>query len=179
MNEVQLHDVSFVPFISAQQIEQVVVELALRIDADYKGLNPILLVVLNGAFVFAADLVRKMTIPLQLDFIRLSSYDGTASTGQMKEHFFWKSSLKDQHVIIVEDIVDTGHTLHHLLNKINAEHAASVEVACLLKKPEAYQYPTPLKYAGISIPNKFVVGYGLDYNGLGRDLDAIYGKKED
>ncbi len=177
MNEVQLHDLKFVPFISEKEIAQAVERLAAKIDADYKGLNPKLLVVLNGAFIFAADLVRKISVPIQLDFIKISSYRGTASSGQMKEHFLWQSTLKDQHVIIVEDIVDTGHTLHHLMDKINAENPASLAVACLLKKPDAYQYATTLKYVGISIPNNFVVGYGLDYEGLGRDLDAIYKKK--
>ncbi len=178
MEEVQLHDLKFVPFISDKEIEQAVSRLAMEIDGNYRDLNPMLLVVLNGAFVFAADLARKISIPLQLDFIRISSYAGTASSGQVKEHFLWQSSLKNQHVIIIEDIVDTGHTLHHLLDKIKAENPASIEVACLLKKPEAYQYSTVLKYVGISIPNEFVVGYGLDYDGLGRDLDAIYVKKE-
>lgn len=176
MSAVHLHDLTFEPFISDREIEKAVAGLAEKIDEDYKELNPMLLVVLNGAFIFAADLVRKMSIPLQLDFIRVNSYHGTSSSGEMKEYFMWKSSLKDQHVIIVEDIVDTGHTLHHLLDKIKAENPATVEVACLLKKPEAYQYDTPLKYVGMSIPNEFVVGYGLDYDGLGRDLMAIYKK---
>ncbi len=148
--------------------------LASKIDKDYHNQNPVLLVVLNGAFIFAADLVRRMEIPLQLDFLRISSYAGTSSTGKMEEHFLWRIDLKNQHVLIIEDIVDTGHTLHHLLDKIKAKEPASVDVVCLLQKPAAYAYPTPLKYVGLAIPNEFVVGYGLDYEGLGRDLDSIY-----
>lgn len=174
MKEVQLHDLTFVPFISEKEIADAVTDLASRLDKDYRTLNPVLLVVLNGAFIFAADLVRRMEIPLQLDFLRISSYAGTSSSGQMEEHFLWKIDLKSRHVLIVEDIVDTGHTLHHLFDKINAQQPASADVVCLLQKPDAYTYQTPLKYVGRAIPNEFVVGYGLDYDGLGRDLDSIY-----
>ena len=174
MKEVTLHDLTFEPFISAAEIDSTVASLAAQIDNDYRGRNPILLIVLNGAFIFAADLVRKITIPIRLDFIKISSYKGTESTGQMDEHFLWKSNLEGEHVIIVEDIVDTGHTLHYLKEKIGSQHPASVEVTCLLKKPTAYKYNDHLRYEGMSIEDKFVVGYGLDYNGLGRDLDSIY-----
>ena len=174
MPEITLHDLAFEPFISAEEIERTVTSLAAQIDNDYRGRNPILLIVLNGAFIFAADLVRKINIPIRLDFIKISSYKGTASSGEMKEHFLWQSNLEGEHVIIVEDIVDTGHTLHYLKGKIGTQHPASVEVACLLKKPTAYKYDDYLKYEGMSIEDKFVVGYGLDYNGLGRDLESIY-----
>jgi hypoxanthine phosphoribosyltransferase len=178
MKEVTLHDLTFEPFISAGEIEKIVTSLAAQIDNDYRGRSPILLIVLNGAFIFAADLVRKISIPIRLDFIKISSYKGTESSGQMNEHFLWKSSLEGEHVIVVEDIVDTGHTLQYLKEKINVQHPASVEVACLLKKPTAYRYTDIQKYEGMAIPDKFVVGYGLDYNGLGRDLDSIYCRKE-
>lgn len=178
MDEVHLHDLTFVPFITAEEIEKTVKELALKIDEDYHDRNPILLVVLNGAFIFAADLVRKISIPIRLDFVKLSSYEGTASTGKLTEHFLWQMNLQGQDVIIVEDIVDRGHTLHHLKQKIRDDHPASIEVACLLKKPDAYQYTDVIRYEGISIPNDFVVGYGLDYDGLGRDLDCIFRKKD-
>ncbi|HJW29153.1 MAG TPA: phosphoribosyltransferase family protein [Saprospiraceae bacterium] len=177
MNEIRLHDLVFEPFISAAEIKQIVDGLADRIDRDYAGKNPVLLIVLNGAFIFAADLVRRISIPIRLDFVKISSYDGTASSGNLKEHFVWQTSLRDEHVIIVEDIVDTGHTLAHLKNKIQKENPASVEIVCLLFKPDAYQYKESLQYPGRAIPNDFVVGYGLDYNGLGRDLDCIYRKK--
>lgn len=177
MKEVHLHDLVFEPFISEEEIMQTVESIASRIDKDYEGLNPVLLIVLNGAFIFAADLVRRISVPLRLDFVKVSSYAGVSSTGQIGEHFLWKSNLRDQHVLIVEDIVDTGHTLAYLKEKIRNENPASLEVVCLLKKPAAYQYGDALKYEGMSIPNDFVVGYGLDYDGLGRDLESIFRKK--
>ena len=178
MKDVKLHDLVFEPFITTDEIKEVVQSIGEKIDHDYKELNPILLIVLNGAFIFAADLVRQLSIPLRLEFVKVSSYKGTQSSGQISEDFLWKTPLAGQHVLIVEDIVDTGHTLAYLKEKIRRENPASLEITCLLKKPDAYQYPDVLKYEGKSIPNDFVVGYGLDYNGLGRDLDCIYRKKE-
>jgi len=177
MNEINLHDLSFVPFISANEIEKTVASIAMQLDQDYAGKNPTFLVVLNGAFVFAADLIRKISIPITIDFVKLSSYAGIDSSGKMTEHFSWQTSLKDRHVIIVEDIVDTGHTLSFLKNRIRDESPLSLEVACLLFKPDAYQYQDYIQYKGQAIPNDFVVGYGLDYDGLGRNLDCIYRKK--
>ncbi len=178
MKDVTLHNLTFEPFISEQEIEKVVLALSQKIDRDYKDKNPVLLIVLNGAFIFAADLVRRLSIPIRLDFVKVSSYEGTASTGKLGEHFLWNMPLEGQDVLIIEDIVDTGHTLHHLNHKIKSQHPASVEIACLLIKPIAYKYPDSIKYQGMEIPNEFVVGYGLDYNGLGRDLGSIYKKKD-
>lgn len=178
MKDVILHNLTFEPFISEAEIEKVVMALSVKIDKDYKDRNPILLIVLNGAFIFAADLVRRLSIPLRLDFVKVSSYEGTSSTGKLGEHFLWKMPLEGQNVLIIEDIVDTGHTLHHLNHKIKSQNPASVEIACLLIKPIAYKYPDVIKYQGMEIPNEFVVGYGLDYNGIGRDLGSIYKKKD-
>lgn len=178
MSEIKLHDLVFEPFINSTEIRETVDALAARIDRDYEGKNPILLIVLNGAFIFAADLVRTISIPIRLDFVKISSYKGTESSKKMNEHFLWQTPLTGQHVLIIEDIVDTGHTLAYLKEKINAEKPASLEIACLLLKPLAYQYPDRVEYHGRSIPNDFVVGYGLDYNGLGRDIPSIYRKKE-
>ena len=178
MKYVKLHDVIFEPFITVEEIKKTVDDIAVRIDRDYEGLNPVMLVVLNGAFIYAADLVRQLTIPLRLEFIKVSSYSGLRSSGVIVQDFLWQTSLRDQHVVIIEDIVDTGHTLAFLKEKLNSERPASIEVTCLLKKPGSYQYNDMIKYEGMSIPNDFVVGYGLDYNGLGRDLDCIYRKKE-
>lgn len=174
MKNVILHDLTFEPFITVKEIKEVVDDIAARIDHDYADLNPVLIIVLNGAFIFAADLVRQLSIRSRLDFIQLSSYTGTQSSGKIGEHFSWKTPLQNQHVLIVEDIVDTGHTLAYLKEKIRKENPASLEVTCLLKKPDVYQYADIIKYEGKAIPNDFVVGYGLDYNGLGRDLDCIY-----
>ena len=174
MSNVVLHDLTFEPFISAEEISGAVEVLAKKIGRDYDGLNPVLLIVLNGAFIFAADLVRKLSMPLRMDFIRVSSYKGTGSIGSVQEHLLWNIPLRDQHVLIVEDIVDSGHTIEYLRKKIKNERPASFEVVCLLMKPGAYQYKEEIRYAGKLIPNDFVVGYGLDYNGLGRELDCIY-----
>ena len=176
MNIVQIEDLRFELFIPEMEIEKAVVTLAGQIDADYAGRNPILLVVLNGAFIFAADLVRKVSVPVRMDFVKISSYQGTISGGEIREHFLWQLPLAGEHIIVVEDIVDTGHTMHYLLNKIKSANPASVEVVCLLKKTEAYQYTDQPRYEGVMIPDKFVVGYGLDYNGMGRDLKSIYCK---
>ncbi|MEO6132714.1 MAG: phosphoribosyltransferase family protein [Saprospiraceae bacterium] len=178
MKEISLHDLTFESFISEEEIEQIVMALSVKIDKDYEDLNPILLIVLNGAFIFAADLVRRLSIPLRLDFVKVSSYQGTGSTGNLDEHFLWKMPLEGQHVLIIEDIVDTGHTLHHLNKKIRNQNPASVEIACLLIKPLAYTYAETIKYQGMEIPNEFVVGYGLDYDGIGRSLGSIYKKKQ-
>ena len=178
MKDIRIHDLEFEPYIDAETITQTVTNLASHIDRDYADKNPILLVVLNGAFVFAADLVRLISIPIRLDFVKISSYSGTTSTSQMNEHFRWQQSLKGQHVLIIEDIVDTGHTLSYLKDIIRKEEPASVEIACLLIKPKAYLYNDPVAYQGLPIPNDFVVGYGLDYNGLGRDIPCIYKKKD-
>jgi hypoxanthine phosphoribosyltransferase len=179
MNPVQLHDLRFELYISPEKIQDLVADMARRIDHDYQQLNPVLLPVLNGAFIFAADLVRKLTIPIELDFIKIKSYKGTASTGQMNEQLRWQIPLKGRHVLIIEDIVDTGHTLHYIREIILAEEPASVEIASLLFKPDAYGYAEPVKYYGMAIPNDFVVGYGLDYNELGRDLDCICRKVDE
>jgi hypoxanthine phosphoribosyltransferase len=178
MKDVTLYDLTFEPFISSQEIEKVVMALAAKIDRDYKDRNPVLLIVLNGAFIFAADLVRRLSIPLRMDFVKVSSYEGTSSTGKLGEHFLWKMPLEGQDVLIIEDIVDTGSTLHHLKEKINKQKPKSIEIACLLIKPLAHKYSDVIKYQGMEIPNEFVVGYGLDYNSIGRDLGSIYKKKD-
>ena len=178
MNEIRLNDLTFEIFLTAQHIRNTVDQLAHRLETDYKEKHPVFLVVLNGAFIFAADLVRRISIPLQVDFVKLSSYTGTETAGKVQEHFLWQIPLRDRHVVIVEDIVDRGHTLHYLKNKINKQQPASLEVVCLLKKSLAYEYQDKLKYEGLAIPNDFVVGYGLDYDGLGRHLESIYRKKE-
>ena len=174
MNKIRIRDLTFEPFIHQEEIRDIVIGLAERIDRDYEGLDPVLLIVMNGAFIFAADLVRKIAVPLRLDFVKLQSYHGTESSGQITEDFCWKTSLQDQHVLIVEDIVDTGHTLEYLKKKIREEKPASIQTVCLLTKPEAYLYKDTIKYEGKAIPNVFVVGYGLDYDSGGRNLECIY-----
>lgn len=174
MNKLRIRDLDFELFLPADRIREEVAQLAGRLDRAYADKNPVLIVVLNGAFIFAADLVRQLTIPIEIDFTKVASYAGTTSTGRPDKRMSWQTPLAGRHVIIVEDIVDKGHTLSFLANEIRSESPASVEVACLLFKSEAYQYREPVRFFAFEIPNSFVVGYGLDYDQAGRDLPAIY-----
>jgi hypoxanthine phosphoribosyltransferase len=172
--QVTLHDKSFEMYMPERQILQAIEAMAARVNADYEGEKPLFLAVLNGAFMFAADLMKAVHIPCEISFIRVSSYQDMNSTGQVSEVIGLKESVKDRHIIILEDIVDTGQTVHALLQDIRGKEPASIEIAALLIKPDCVQHPLQVKYIGKSIPNDFVVGYGLDYNGLGRNLRDIY-----
>ncbi len=171
---ITLHDCSFDTYIYEEEIIARVHILAEQIDQDYRDKNPLFLAVLNGSFMFAADLLKRISIPCEIAFIRLSSYQDMESTGKVKEVFGLKENVHSRHVIVLEDIVDTGHTVKGLLDQLNTKGPASVEVATLLMKPECLQHDLKVKYIARSIPNDFVVGYGLDYNGLGRNLRDIY-----
>jgi len=171
---VTLHDKSFSDYISEKEILEAVQIIAARINADYENKVPLFLAVLNGAFMFASDLLKEISIPCEIAFIRLSSYQKMQSTGQVSEVIGLKEDIYNRHLIILEDIVDTGHTMNALLQNLNAKEPASVEIATLLLKPDCLQYSFQTKYIAKSIPNDFVVGYGLDYEGLGRNLRDIY-----
>jgi hypoxanthine phosphoribosyltransferase len=164
----------FQVFIREQEIRQAVGRLAAAISRDYEGKNPVLLAILNGSFIFAADLIRELSIEAEISFIRLSSYKKFKSSGEIRELIGLESSLSGREIIIVEDIVDTGRTLGHVLREFEKEGAKSVAVAALLHKPEAGLEAINLNYVGFSIPDRFVVGYGLDFNGMGRNLKDIY-----
>lgn len=171
---VQVHDKQFKTYISNEAIQQRVAALGQQISADYEGKNPLLIGILNGSFVFAADLFRNISTAAEISFIKLASYKGTSSTGNVITAIGMEESVTDRHVIIVEDIVDTGKTLHAFLPDIIQRQPASISIACFLSKPEALQYDISPKYVGFEIPNNFVVGYGLDYDGLGRNLPDLY-----
>ena len=171
---IQLHDCEFKSYICEEEIIARIAMLAEQLDKDYENKQPLFLAVLNGSFMFAADLLKRVSIPCEVSFIRLSSYKDMASTGNVKEVLGLTENIEHRHVVVLEDIVDTGHTVHNLLGQLSDRKPASVEVATLLIKPECLQHPLDIKYAAISIPNDFVVGYGLDYNGLGRNLRDIY-----
>ncbi len=172
---VTLHDKQFRLYQSAAAIAAAVQVVADRLNTDYVGRRPLLVAVLNGSFVFAADLARKLSIEgLEITFVKLASYEGTTSTGTVKELVGLKEDVRDRHVIILEDIVDTGHTAIGLVQSLEQKGAASVEVACLLLKPASVRVPLTVQYAGLEIPNDFVVGYGLDYDGHGRCLPDLY-----
>lgn len=171
---INILDKTFVPFIPGATIEQRVSELAALISKDYENHCPVFLVVLNGAFLFASELVKRVGLSCEITFIRFSSYSKTESTGEVKEIIGLDKDLRDRDIIIIEDIVDTGLTMTELIKKVSEMSPKSIEIATLLHKPAALKTPVSMKYTGFEIENKFVVGYGLDYEGIGRNLDSIY-----
>lgn len=171
---VKVHDKSFEIYLSEDTILKRVKELAAAINNDYAGKRPLFIVILNGSFMFAADVFKYLTIEAEICFIKLASYKGMKSSGKVVTSIGLEEDLFGKEVIILEDIVDTGKTLHHFLPKLVHQQPKSLRIAALLHKPEATQHPLTLDYVGFIIPNKFVVGYGLDYDGLGRNLKEIY-----
>ena len=178
MTRIQVHDKHFVPYLSAREIDEKVKELAAEISKDYKEKRPLIIGVLNGSFLFAADLFRNLSIEAEISFIKLASYKGTTSSGNVITAIGLEESLHDRHIILLEDIIDTGKTLHEFIPQLEHQGPASIKIAALLTKPEALKYPIHADYAGFAIPNKFVVGYGLDYDGLGRNIPEIYQLEE-
>lgn len=173
-----VHDKEFEIFISHQDILAKIEEIATRINTDYRGKSPLFIGVLNGVFMFAADLMKEITLPSEISFVKLASYQDMTSSGEINELIGLKEGIQGKDVVIVEDIVDTGETMNHLLKQLQLMQPNSVEVATLLLKEEVFKKDIPLKYVGFKIPNKFVIGYGLDYNGHGRNLKDIYQIKE-
>jgi hypoxanthine phosphoribosyltransferase len=167
-------DKEFIPFIHRETIEKRIAELATQINTDYDGRCPVFIAVLNGSFMFATELVKRIPLLCEITFVRFSSYVQTESTGNVRQIIGLEEKIAGRDVIIIEDIVDTGLTMTRMLGQIHSLNPASVEIVTLLHKPEALQSPLSLRYVGFEIENKFVVGYGLDYEGLGRNLDAIY-----
>lgn len=173
--KIQVGDKSFEPLFSYQLIRERIAEMALQLNADYADKMPVFIGVLSGSFMFLADLMKEVDIPAEVSFIKVASYQGEHSSGNISEQLGFTGDLSSRDVVLVEDIVDTGHTLHFLLEKLNTMRPKSVKVCSLLFKPNACQYQfDELKYVGFEIPNDFVVGYGLDYDGLGRNLKDIY-----
>jgi hypoxanthine phosphoribosyltransferase len=171
---IKVHDKSFETYLPEDKILQRVKEMATDITKDYAGRKPLFIAILNGSFMFASDLFKQLNIEAELCFIKLASYKGMKSSGNIVTSIGLEDDLFEKEVIIVEDIVDTGKTLHNFLPKLLHQQPKSLRIATLLHKPEATEYPLQLDYVGFSIPNKFVVGYGLDYDGLGRNLKEIY-----
>lgn len=172
--DVQIKDKDFELFLSEDEIQSGISKLAYKINHDYAGKDVIFLGILNGAFMFIADLLKKVDLECEVSFIKVSSYKGTSTTGKVHELIGLVNSLKDKHVLIVEDIVDTGLTLDKIYSIIDHDEPSSLEVVSLLYKPDSFKGNHPPKYFGFSIPNKFVVGYGLDYLEHGRNTSAIY-----
>ena len=174
MSIVKIKDLTFKTFIPESEIQQRVKAVAEKINKDLDGKNPLLLAVLNGSFVFAADLIRNSTIPCEISFVKLASYQGTTSTGKIKEVIGLNEDLTGRTVVIVEDIVDTGFTMKRMIETLGTRHPASIHICSLLVKPDKLQVPLNIEYAAIEIPNDFIVGYGLDYDQQGRQLRDIY-----
>jgi len=174
MTNVQLKDKKFELLIPEKVIVKEIRRIAKEIERDMKDKYPLFICVLNGAFIFASELIKRMNFSCEVGFIRIKSYDGTQSSGSIKEMQGFVENIENRHVVIVEDIIDTGHTVSYLLNKLQVENPASIKIACMLFKPQALQTDTKPDYCALEIPNDFIVGYGLDYEGLGRNLKNIY-----
>ncbi len=174
MSIVQIKDKKFKTFISEEEIQKRVKAVADKISHDMKGRNPLLLAVLNGSFIFAADLMRYITIPCEISFVKLASYEGTVSTGKVVEVMGLNEDISGRDIIIVEDIVDTGKTMERMLNTLGTRNPGSLHICTLLLKPEKLKIPLNVEYAAMEIPNDFIVGYGLDYDQAGRYLKDIY-----
>lgn len=174
MPEIKVRDKSFETYLSEETIQKRIAEMAADINRDYEGKMPLFIAILNGSFMFATDLFKHLTIDAEICFIKLVSYKGMKSTGHITTAIGLDQDLFGRDVIIIEDIVDTGKTLGYFLPKLEHQQPASLKIAALLHKPEATVHPITIDYTGFSIPNKFVVGYGLDYDGCGRNLKEIY-----
>ncbi len=172
--QLTIRDKTFVPFISEAAIQERITVLAGQISADYADRCPLIVVVLNGAAIFGADLLKNITVPCELTFIRVASYQQMASTGELKQILGLSESVAGRNLIIVEDIVDTGLTMAGVCRQMRLQDPASIAIATLLFKPDALQEEIELDYVGFEIGNRFVVGYGLDYDGLGRNTKAIF-----
>jgi len=173
-SEIRIHDLSFVPYINQEQILERIYEMASEINKDFEGKTPLFVPILNGAFMFASDLLKQICIPCEVSFVKVASYQGENSLGEVEEIIGLKSNIKGRHIILVEDIVDTGLTMSQIVRTFLTYEPASLSVATLFVKPESVQVELPLTYKGFEIENKFIVGYGLDYNQQGRNLRDIY-----
>jgi hypoxanthine phosphoribosyltransferase len=174
-NTIRVGDKDFEVFLENENINKRIRLIGVQLNLDYENRSPVFIGVLNGSFLFMADLLKEIDLSCEVGFIKVTSYSGTASSGAVKEIFGLPENLTGRDVIIVEDIVDTGLTLQHILEQVNLQSPASVSICTLLFKPAALKYPLDeLEYVGFEIPNDFVVGYGLDYDGLGRNLKDIY-----
>ena len=174
MGEIRVHDKQFEPYLSAATIAEQIKDIAGKLNKDYSDKKPLFIAILNGSFMFASDLFKELAIDAEICFIKLASYKGTKSTGHVITAIGLDMDLFGRDVVIVEDIVDTGKTLSEFLPQLRHQQPASLKIVALLHKPEATVFPITIDYLGFSIPNKFVVGYGLDYDGLGRNIPEIF-----
>ena len=174
MKEIRIHDKNFRELITEKAIQGRIEELARQLNNDLAGKDVVFLGILNGAFLFAADLFRCIDLQARISFVKLASYEGTSSSGSIKELIGWNEDIKKKTIVVVEDIVDTGNTLERIVDELVIRKVSEVRIATMLFKPAAYTKDIPLDYVGFEIPNDFVVGYGLDYDGYGRNLPSVY-----
>jgi hypoxanthine phosphoribosyltransferase len=174
MSVITVHDKSFVSYLPESLILEKIKALADELNRDYAGKKPLFIAILNGSFMFASDLFKELHIDAEISFIKLASYKGTKSTGHVITAIGLDIDITDRHVVILEDIIDTGKTMNEFLPQIRNQQPASLKIAVLLHKPDATVFPIQIDYCCFSIPNKFVVGYGLDYDGLGRNIRELY-----
>ena len=174
MASIKVHDKVFEPFLTKEQIQDRISNLADQLNTDYAGKKPLFIAILNGSFIFASDLFKKLNIDAEICFIKLASYKGSKSTGQVVTAIGLDHEIFGRDVVIIEDIVDTGKTLTEFLPQLYHQQPASLRIVALLHKADVTTYPVTIDYLGFTIPDKFVVGYGLDYNGLGRNIPGIY-----
>ncbi|HKK67341.1 MAG TPA: hypoxanthine phosphoribosyltransferase [Bacteroidales bacterium] len=174
MDKIRILDKQFIVYLKEEDIKSRIEEMAKQMDKDYEGKHPVFVGILNGCFMFSSDLFKSLEMECKISFLKLASYEGTRSTGKVRQLIGLNEDIKDRPVIILEDIVDTGITIEHIIKQLQAYDPADIKIATLLFKPEAYQKTIPIDYTGFEIPNKFIVGYGLDYDGYGRNLRHIY-----
>jgi len=174
MNQIKVLDREFLEYITEDEIQSRISAMAEKITEDLQGKDVLFFGILNGSFLFAADIFRQIKLNAQISFIKLASYEGTGSTGKIKELIGWNEDISGKTVVVLEDIVDTGSTLERIIGELTLRKAIEVKICTLLFKPEAYSRDIPIDYIGFEIPNNFVVGYGLDYDGYGRNLKSIY-----
>ena len=178
MFKLTVHDKTFVPFIPEALILEKVKELAARLTDDYKGKKPLFISILNGSFMFSSDLFKELAIEAEICFIKLASYKGTKSSGQVVTAIGLDIDITGRHVVILEDIIDTGKTMNEFLPQLRNQQPLSLKIAVLLHKPAATVFPVNIDYCCFSVPNKFLLGYGLDYDGLGRNIRELYQLEE-
>ncbi len=174
MKELQVKDKKFAVSIPEAELQKEIRRVAAEITKDMQGKDPIFMPVLNGSFIFAADLLREIPIPCEVSFIKLASYQGTCSTGEIREVIGLMQDITGRHVIIVEDIIDSGLTMAHMIETLKQQNPASISVCSMLVKPDALKVKVPIDYCCMEIPNDFIVGFGLDYDGFGRNTRDIY-----
>lgn len=179
MSTIAVHNRKFEPFIQSDIIAKRVADIATQMNIRFEGKNPLFLAVLNGAFIFAADLLRHIDVQSEISFVKIASYEGMQTTGDIKELIGFTEKLTNRHVVILEDIIDTGMSMQHILKQVEVQKPASVSIATLLLKPSSLKVAVKIDYVGFEIESRFVLGYGMDYDGIGRNLPEIYAERID